>query len=408
MIPYLPLQRISAMYGSELKEAAAAVIDSGRYLRGEQVATFEHDYAGYIGTPHCIGTGNGYDALWLILRGYKELGRLHEGDEVLVSAHTFIATIGAIVDNGLVPVFIDAREDTLELDETLLEQALTKRTRALMLVHLYGRCAYTERIGSFCREHNLLLIEDNAQAQGGGMKEERGENSEDYSDEKYSEKDFPHSSLLSPLSSFPETHSSLLSPHSSFIHTGSLGDAAAHSFYPGKNLGALGDGGAVTTHDAALASVIRAIANYGMTEKNVCRYAGRNSRLDELQAAMLLVKLHHLDADNARRRDIACRYMEEIHHADIVLPTDDGTCVYHIFPVLCTDRERLQQHLTACGVETLIHYPIPPHRQACYPQWHGLNLPVTERICREELSLPCHQAMTDEEVMAVIRAVNSF
>lgn len=364
MIPYLPLQRINAMYDSELKDAAAAVIDSGRYLRGEQVAAFEYEYARYIGTPHCIGVGNGYDALWFILRGYRVLGLLQEGDEVLVSAHTFIATVAAIVDNGLTPVFIDVCEDTLQLDDNQIEQAVTPHTRAIMLVHLYGKCAYTEHIEQFCSQHGLLLIEDNAQAQGCIYKEEK--------------------------------------------RTGSIGNAAAHSFYPGKNLGALGDSGAVTTHDDKLAAVIRAIANYGMTEKNVCRHAGRNSRMDELQAAMLRVKLRHLDEDNGRRREIARRYLDEMDNFCLRMPAYDDTNVYHIFPILCTERARLQQHLADHGVETLIHYPIPPHCQACYPQWHGVGLPVTERICGEELSLPCHQAMTEEEVNKVVAAVNSF
>ena len=367
-IPYLPLQRITAMHGDEIRSAVAAVVASGRYLRGSAEEAFEQQYAAYIGTRCCVGTGNGYDALWLTFSAYKQLGRLHEGDEVLVSGHTFIASVLVLTDNGLSPVPVDAHPDTLELDDRLLENALTPRTKALLLVHLYGRCAYTQRIADFCKAHGLLLIEDNAQAQGAIYK--RGEGKGE--------------------------------------RTGSVGDAAAHSFYPGKNLGALGDAGAVTTNDAELADTIRAIGNYGMARKYECRWHGRNSRMDELQAAVLSVKLCHLDADNARRREIALRYIADIDHPSVRLPHDDGNHVYHIFPLLRSGRDRLQQHLAAAGVETLIHYPIPVHRQQCYPQYHALSLPVAESIAQTELSLPCHPVMTDEEVDSVIAAVNSF
>lgn len=365
MINYLDLRRITALHLDDTQRAVARVVAGGWYLQGEEVAAFEADYARYIGTAHCVGCGNGLDALWLILRAYKELGRLREGDEVVVPANTYIATILAITDNGLRPVLVEPRIDTFQIDDSRLEDAITPRTRAVMLVHLYGRCAYTDRVGELCKRHGLWLFEDNAQAHGCTFQGRR---------------------------------------------TGSLGHAAAHSFYPGKNLGALGDAGAVTTGDAAVADAIRAIANYGSRRKYVFDYRGRNSRLDELQAAVLRIKLRHLDTDNARRRELARRYVAEMRNPDIVLPTAEYVeqSVHHIFPVLCATRDRLQQHLAAQGIQTLIHYPIPPHRQQCYREWASLSLPVTERIHREELSLPLHQALTDGEAAAIIEAVNTY
>ena len=371
-IDYLPLNRITALHADEIHEAVSRVIDSGWYLRGEATARFEEDYARYIGTGHCIGVANGLDALSLILRAYIEMGQLQEGDEVIVPANTFIATILAITENRLVPVLVEPRIDTFQIDDSLIEQAVTPRTRALMLVHLYGRCAYTERIATICRCHNLLLLEDNAQA---------------------------HGCYFSP----PVASAAAL-PQS---RTGSLGHAAAHSFYPGKNLGALGDGGAVTTNDPDLATTIRSLANYGSSRKYVFDYRGRNSRLDELQAAVLSVKLKYLDADNAHRRDIATYYINKVKNPAIVLPTPSES-VYHIFPVLCQRRDDLQRYLADNGVQTVIHYPIPPHRQHCYSEWAQLSLPVTEQIHAEELSLPCHPAMTKEETDRVVSLLNRF
>ena len=369
MIPYLPLDRITALYGEEIHEAARRVIDSGWYLHGEATSRFEHDYAQYIGTHHCVGVGNGLDALMLMLRAYMELGRLREGDEVIVPANTFIATILAITENRLTPVLTEPCPNTLQIDDALIEQAITPRTRAVMIVHLYGRCAYTERIADICRRHQLLLLEDNAQAHG---------------------------------------------CRSGLCLTGSLGDAAAHSFYPGKNLGALGDGGAVTTNDAELADMVRTLGNYGSHRKYVFEHLGRNSRLDELQAAILSVKLRHLEADNQRRREIAARYAAKVSNPAVSLPfAPDTQCqapdhVYHIFPILSTRRDELQQYLADNGVGTQIHYPIPPHRQRCYAAWAHRQLPITERLSREELSLPCHPAMTDEEAEQVITLLNAF
>jgi len=367
-IDYLPLKRITAMHADEIHAAIDRVVDDGWYLKGEATERFEQHYASYIGTKHCIGVASGLDALTLMLRAYIEIGVLSEGDEIIVPANTFIATILAITENRLTPVFVEPRLDTFQIDDSLIEQAITPRTRALMLVHLYGRPAYNQRIGEICQRRRILLFEDNAQAHGCTVQ---------------------------------------YAATSSQQKTGSLGHAAAHSFYPGKNLGALGDGGAVTTNDDQLAEIIRSLANYGSSRKYVFDYVGRNSRLDELQAAVLDVKLRYLDADNARRRQIASRYIDEVANPLIALPTHSAS-VYHIFPVLCECRNRLQQYLHDQGVGTVIHYPIPPHQQKCYPQWNHLSLPVTERIHREELSLPCHQAMTDDEVQTVIDLLNRF
>lgn len=364
MIEYLSLQKVTAQHAAEIEEAACRVVRSGWYLQGTEVAEFERAYNIYIGTRTCIGCGNGLDALTLILRAYREMGIMEEGDEVIVPANTYIASILAITENGLNPVLVEPDLETLELDDTLIERAITPRTRALMLVHLYGRCAYTERIGELCRTHGLKLIEDNAQAHGCTFGDRR---------------------------------------------TGALGDAAAHSFYPGKNLGALGDGGAVTTDDEELATVIRALANYGSSRKYVFPYKGRNSRLDEIQAATLSVKLRYLDADNEKRKKIAAILTENIRHPLVTVPnTPERDNVFHIFPVLCPQRDALQAHLREQGIGTMIHYPIPPHRQDAYREWRDLSLPVTDRIHAEELSLPCNQTMTEDEARAVADAVNSF
>ena len=369
MIDYLPLKRITAMHADEIHEAILRVVDGGWYLRGEATARFEQEYARYIGTDHCIGVANGLDALTLILRAYKELGVLHEGDEVIVPANTYIATILSITENGLTPILVEPRIDTLQIDDELIESAITSKTRAVMIVHLYGRCAYTERVGEVCSRHHLLLLEDNAQAHGCL---------------------FQSSILNSPQR-----------------RTGSLGHAAAHSFYPGKNLGALGDAGAVTTDDALLADTIRSIANYGSSRKYVFDYVGRNSRIDELQAAVLSVKLKYLDTDNERRRQIAAIYHANIASSVVKMPIATDS-VFHIFPVLTEYRDSLQRYMAEQGIQTVIHYPIPPHRQKCYSQWAQRSLPVTECIHRQELSLPCHQAMTESEVEKVISVVNHF
>ena len=365
-IDYLPLKDVTALHADEISAAVEQVVRGGWYLRGEATRQFEAEYARYIGCRHCIGVANGLDALTLILRAYREMGVLLEGDEVIVPANTFVATVLAVTENRLKPVFVEPRIDTFLIDDELLEQAVTARTRAVMLVHLYGRCAFTPRVEQFCRQHGLLLIEDNAQAHG--CRYQQGDSSR---------------------------------------RTGSLGHAAGHSFYPGKNLGALGDAGAVTTDDDRLADVVRSVANYGSSRKYVFDYAGRNSRIDELQAAVLSVKLRYLDADNDRRRQIASRYIDRVQNPLLTLP-QKAESVWHIFPLLSAERDRLQRYLAERGVATAIHYPVPPHKQHCYQQWNQLSLPVTERIHREELSLPCHQAMQDEQVERVIGLLNSF
>ena len=363
MIAYLPLHKINALYDAELREAVGRVLDSGWYLKGEATRQFERDYAEYIGTRHCIGCGNGLDALMLILRAYIELGVMHEGDEVIVPANTYIASILAITECRLKPVLVEPSLDTLQIDDALIEQAITERTRGIMIVHLYGRCAYTSRIGDLCRQYGLKLIEDNAQAHGCSFEGRK---------------------------------------------TGSLGDAAGHSFYPGKNLGALGDAGAVTTSNDELAAVVRALGNYGSHQKYVHDYQGRNSRIDELQAAMLSVKLRHLDADNLRRKEIAARYISKVENPQIRIPQSDRDCVWHIFSIFCEHRDQLQQYLAENGIETQIHYPIPPHKQGCCREWNHLSLPITEQIHAQELSIPCHQAMTDEDVKRIINLLNAF
>jgi dTDP-4-amino-4,6-dideoxygalactose transaminase len=366
MIKYLDLKTINALYDAEIREAVSRVLDGGWYLKGEATLRFEQHYADYIGTRHCIGCGNGLDALTLIFRAYIEMGVMRKGDEVIVPANTYIASILAVTECGLKPVLVEPTLDTLQIDDALIEQAITPRTRAIMIVHLYGRCAYTDRIGDICRRHGLKLIEDNAQAHG--------------------------CTANVPCSK-----------------TGSLGSAAAHSFYPTKNLGALGDAGAVTTDDEALAEVVRSIGNYGSSRKYIFDYIGCNSRIDEIQAAVLDVKLKHLDAANRRRREIAALYINKVKNPLIRIPKcDDRDCVWHIFPVFCEQRDRLQQFLAENGIETQIHYPVPPHKQRCYQAWNHLWLPITERIHAQELSVPCHQALTDDEVSTIIQTLNYF
>lgn len=367
MIPFLELKQVTAAHSDEIHEAVRRVIDSGWYLLGEETRSFEQEYADYIGVKNCVGVANGLDALYWIFRAYIELGRLAPGDEVIVPANTFIATILAITDNGLKPVLVEPDIRTLEMDDSLIEGHLTPRTKAICIVHLYGRCAYSETISSLCDKYGLLLIEDNAQAHGCRTPDGR--------------------------------------------RTGSLGNAAGHSFYPGKNLGALGDGGAVTTDDSELAETIRSLANYGSSKKYVFQFRGRNSRLDEIQAAVLRVKLRHLDEDNAKRAAIARLYYEKLSDIPgITLPTQlpDAQNVYHLFPILCERRDELHQYLTDKGVQTVIHYPIPPHKQQCYPEWNLLSFPITEYIASHELSLPMGPVTGHNSVISVSNTIVSF
>ena len=382
MIKFLDVKGITQLHSDEIHKALSRVVDSGWYLQGSENEAFEQHYAQFIGTNHCVGVANGLDALACIYRAYIEMGVMKPGDEVIVPANTYIASILALTENGLKPVLVEPDLTTLEMDDSLIEQVITSRTRSILIVHLYGRCAYTERIGALCHRYNLKLVEDNAQAHGCQV----------------------------PVQSIQRKNSSLFTLHSSFQRTGSLGDAAGHSFYPGKNLGALGDAGAVTTDDKELAETIRALANYGSGRKYVLKYRGRNTRLDELHAAVLDVKLKYLDEDNARRQQIADYYYDNISHPLVTLPQriPHVSNVYHIFPILCSERDRLQEYLARQGIQTLIHYPIPPHKQECYRQWSTLHLPVTERIHRQELSIPISPVLSFDDVQTVVRAINAF
>ena len=370
-VPFLSLKDVTAMHGDEIREAARRVIDSGWYLQGKENEQFERHYADYIGTKHCIGCANGLDALIWIWRAYIELGVMQPGDEVILPANTYIATHLGITENGLVPVCVEPNPRTLEIDDSLIEAAITPRTKAICIVHLYGRCAMTEKIAELCRKYNLKLVEDNAQAHGCRFYGKR---------------------------------------------TGSLGDAAGHSFYPGKNLGALGDAGAVTTNDLELAAAVRALANYGSQRKYVFKYAGRNSRLDEIQAAILDVKLKYLDADIAKRQEVARCYYERIDNHLVELPErlPDENNVYHLFPIIVKDgkRDALHDYLAEKGIGTVIHYPIAPHKQECYAKeaWNvpQLSLPITEMLADCELSLPISPCMTQEQMEYVVECVNEF
>ncbi len=365
MIKFLDLQKITEQHSDEINTAVKRVVDSGWYLQGKENENFERNYSEYIGTKNTIGCANGLDALIWILRSYIEMGIMQLGDEVIVPANTYIASILAITENGLKPVLVEPNIDTYQIDDTLIEAAITERTKAIMIVHLYGQCAYTETIEELCQKYNLKLIEDNAQAHGCVYQGKK---------------------------------------------TGSLGDAAGHSFYPGKNLGALGDGGAVTTNDEELAKVIRALANYGSSRKYIFDYTGRNSRLDEIQAAVLDVKLKYLDEDVAARQSVAKRYVNEINNPKIILPiiNDFIAHAFHLFPIRCEQRDKLQHYLTDNGVQTIIHYPIPPHKQECYNDWNNLSFPITELIHDTELSLPISQVMDETEVNEIIRIINNW
>ena len=365
-IAFLSLKDITAKYADEIQAAVRRVVDSGWYLQGAENERFEKNYADFIGTDYCIGCGNGLDALIWIYRAYIELGIMQPGDEVIVPANTFIASVLAITENGLKAVLVEPNPDTLEIDDNRIEAAITSRTKSILLVHLYGRCAYSEKIGNLCHQYGLHLVEDNAQAHGCS-----------YNGKK----------------------------------TGSIGEAAGHSFYPGKNLGALGDGGAVTTCNKELADCIRALANYGSSKKYVFKYRGRNSRLDEIQAAVLDVKLRHLDEDNNQRQKVASYYYDNIKNPHVCLPTrlTDANNVYHLFPILCENRDALQAYMKDQGIQTLIHYPIPPHLQECYAGvWPAVELPVTERLAKQELSLPISQVMTKNDVIQVVDTINRF
>lgn len=365
MVKFLDLQKVTQKYSKEVHKAISRVVDSGWYLQGKENEAFEIDYANYIGTKYAIGCANGLDALIWIFRAYIEMGVMKIGDEIIVPANTYIASILAISENGLKPVLVEPDIQTYQIDDSKIEMSITRRTKGILIVHLYGQCAYTEKIGDLCKKYDLKLIEDNAQAHGCKFHGKK---------------------------------------------TGSLGDAAGHSFYPGKNLGAFGDAGAVTTNDDELANLVRAVANYGSYKKYVFKYCGRNSRLDEIQAAVLGVKLKYLDEDVAARKEVAKYYIKNITNTQIVTPivADWDAHVFHIFPILCKQRDKLQKYLSENGIQTIIHYPVPPHKQECYKEWNDISFPITEQIHNEELSLPISPVLDLDELAYVVKIINKY
>lgn len=365
-LAFFDLKTINQSFEPRLTEVVNRVVRSGYYVRGREVDKFEREFAGFVGTEHCVGVGNGFDALKLIFRAWIEEGVMREGDEVLVPANTYIATILAVTENRLKPVFVEPDIGTMNIDADRIEGQITDRTRAILVVHLYGRNAMTTQLLDIAGNHRLRIVEDNAQAAGCLFKGKR---------------------------------------------TGSLGYAAAHSFFPTKNLGALGDGGAVTTNDPSLAETIRTLGNYGSPGKGHNTVQGVNSRLDEVQAAVLSLKLEWLDDQNRRRRQLAMRYQSEIRNKYVQIPVAPAIPeehVWHLFVLRCRERDNLRHHLASRGIETQIHYEIPPHRQPALRWMNSMQFPVTEQIHKEALSLPLHPALMDEEIQRVIDAVSEF
>lgn len=366
MIKFLDLQKINLEYQQEIEVKLIEVFRSGWYLMGKELSNFENNLSDYIGAKHSIGVANGLDALRLILRGYIELGIMNPGDEIIVPSNTYIASILAISDNGLIPVLVEPEIHTYNIDISRIQEKITSKTKGILLVHLQGRVIFSEQLKEIANQHHLKIIEDNAQAIGA---EWNG------------------------------------------IKSGNLGDAAGFSFYPGKNLGALGDAGAVTTNDDDLAKSIRALANYGSSQKYVNIYKGVNSRLDEIQAAVLDIKLKYIDHENEIRRTIAQRFIKEITHPEIILPEypeNEKEHVWHVFVIRTPRRDELQAYLTENGVQTLIHYPIPPHKQEAYKEWENLSFPISEKIHKEVLSLPISSVMSEEDISTIIKVINKF
>ncbi len=367
MIPFLDLKNINAKYQDQIKQAVSRVVDSGWYILGKEVEEFEKQFANYCGVKHCVGVANGLDALILIFRAYKELGLMKDGDEVIVPANTYIASILAISANGLKPVLVEPNIDSYNINPKLIAEKITSKTKAILAVHLYGRAAQMDEINAIAKKFNLKVVEDSAQSHGAILQNKR---------------------------------------------VGNLGDASGFSFYPGKNLGALGDGGCVTTNDDKLAEVVRILGNYGSSKKYHNIYKGFNSRLDEMQAAILQVKLAHLDEENAFRRKVAKAYVDGIKNPKIILPKfSEGEAeshVWHLFVVRVKNREALQKHLLDNQIQTVIHYPIAPHKQEAYKEFSQLFLPITEEIHESVLSLPIYPDMEDEKILRVVELVNSF
>ena len=365
MIKFLDLQKINKQYEQELKEAANRVIDSGWYLMGKELETFEQNYASFCGTKHALGVANGLDALRLIFKAYIELGVMKKGDEVIVPANTYIASVLAISDNDLIPVFVEPNSITYNLDSSKIEEAITNKTKAILTVHLYGQNSIDQQMLAICEKHQLKLVEDSAQSHGAIW----------------------NGKVM-----------------------GSIGDAAGHSFYPGKNLGALGDAGAVTTNDESLAKMIEALRNYGSLKKYENLYQGLNSRLDEIQAAFLNVKLKYIQKDILERRSVAKYYLKNIKNAEIILPevlNEEGH-VWHLFVIRTSKRDELQKYMNDNGVQTLIHYPIPPHKQEAYAAYNHLSFPTTEKIHAEVISLPMSSIITDVQIKFVVKILNQF
>lgn len=366
MIKFLDIQKINQQYSNELKQVAAEVIDSGWYLLGERVKKFEKELSSYIGCKEIVGVANGLDALRLIIKAYKVKGIFKEGDEIIVPANTYIASILAITDNGLIPRFIEPDLSTYNLDLNLIESNINSRTKAIMVVHLYGRICWDENIKNLANKYDLKIIEDNAQAIGASWNN---------------------------------------------IKSGNLGDAAGFSFYPGKNLGALGDAGAVSTNDEDLAKTIRALGNYGSFIKYENKFKGLNSRLDEIQAAFLSVKLKYLDAENNIRRQVANYYLKNIKNNKIILPNkpkNESEHVWHLFPIRTKKRDDLSAYLSKNDIQTIIHYPIPPHKQLAYLEFNELKLSITENIHKEILSLPISQVLLESGYLKITNLINSF
>ncbi|MDR3024447.1 DegT/DnrJ/EryC1/StrS family aminotransferase [Chryseobacterium sp.] len=366
MIKFLDLQKINLQYQNEIEAKLLEVFRSGWYLMGSQLSNFEKNLSDYIGVKHSIGVANGLDALRLILRAYIELGVMNIGDEIIVPSNTYIASILAISDNGLVPVLVEPEINTYNIDISKIEEKITSKTKGILIVHLQGRIVFSDLLKEIAKKYNLKIIEDNAQTIGAEWKG---------------------------------------------IKSGNLGDAAGFSFYPGKNLGALGDAGAVTTNDDDLMKAIRALANYGSNQKYVNIYKGLNSRLDEIQAAVLDIKLKYIDNENKIRRKISKRFIDEIKNPVIILPeypADENEHVWHVFVIRSEKRDELQTYLTENGVQTLIHYPIPPHKQEAYKDWNNLSFPISEKIHAEVLSLPISPVMSESEISKIISALNDF
>ena len=363
MIPFLDLKSINAQYKAELIEACTKVIDSGWYIQGNECTEFEKEFALYCGTKYTIGVANGLDALILILRAYKEMGIINDGDEVIVPSNTYIASILAISQNNLIPVLVEPDINTYLIDPLKIEEKITSKTKAILPVHLYGQTCQMDEINKIAKKYNLKVIEDSAQSHGAYFGNKR---------------------------------------------SGNLGDASGFSFYPGKNLGALGDGGAVTTNDEALANTIKALGNYGSHKKYENLYKGINSRLDEIQAAMLRVKLKYLDEEINKRRKIANYYLENIKNDNIILPTITTDSVWHLFVIRTIKREKLQKYLLDKGIQTLIHYPLPPHKQEAYKEWNDENYPISEQIHNEVISLPISGVQSLEETKKIVKVINDF